>query len=92
MFMRLPYKSTNPLHEVVRVSSFLLLKPSQDTQTLDVSRVNQRYLHATQINIGQKIINICSPFGLNSSELFLNLTLKGIVSNQLTTLVYLCDL
>lgn len=37
-------------------------------------------------------MNICSPFGLNSKELFLNIQYKGIVSNVLGNALYLTDL
>ena len=39
-----------------------------------------------------KILNICSPFGLNSKELFLNIQYKGIISNKLSKDLYLTDL
>jgi hypothetical protein len=40
----------------------------------------------------QKIINISSPFGLNSKELFLNLRYKGIIVNRISNCLYMTDL
>lgn len=40
----------------------------------------------------QKIVNICSPFGLNSKELFLNIRYKGIIVNRLSSNLCLTDL
>jgi hypothetical protein len=39
----------------------------------------------------QKIINISSPFGLNSKEHFLNIRYKGLLVNKLSDSLYLTD-
>jgi hypothetical protein len=45
-----------------------------------------------EINAEMKILNICSPFGLNSRELFLNIKYKGMVVNRVSENLYLTDL
>lgn len=44
------------------------------------------------IKPSQKIVNISSPFGLNSKELFLNIRYKGIIANKVSNSLYLTDL
>jgi hypothetical protein len=36
------------------------------------------------ISVPKEIINISSPFGLNSKELFLNIEYQGLVANKIT--------
>jgi len=45
-----------------------------------------------ELQPSQKILNICSPFGLNAKELFLNVQYKGQVVNKLSSSLYLSDL
>jgi hypothetical protein len=42
--------------------------------------------------IGEKITNVCSPFGISSKELFYNLTFRGIVANYISDYVGILDL
>lgn len=50
------------------------------------------FIEETPIVPSQKIVNICSPFGLNSKELFLNIRYKGIIVNRLCSNLCLTDL
>jgi hypothetical protein len=39
-----------------------------------------------------KIINVSSPFGLNSKELFLNIRYKGMIVNKVSDNLFMTDL
>ena len=51
---------------------------------------SEQYERAPQI--GEKVINVCSPFGISSKELFFNLTFRVIVANYITDYVGILDL
>ena len=50
------------------------------------------YSRAKYFRPAQKIVNISSPFGLNSKELFLNIRYKGLIVNKVSESLYLTDL
>jgi hypothetical protein len=68
--------------EALRIATFL---------ELDIAAISsEQYERAPAI--GEKIINVCSPFGISSKELFFNLTFRGIVANYITEHVGILDL
>eukprot|EP00347_Sterkiella_histriomuscorum_P022341 403330820 len=79
----------------LRMSSFLVfVKSNQKFYMNDevIKYIKRTFLSSELINQQSKIVNICSPFGLNSKELFLNVNFKGIVANKFSETLYLCDL
>ena len=57
----------------------------------DIPNIRQDLVKKCDIYPSQKIINISSPFGLNAKELFLNVRYKGIVTNEISSCLYLTD-
>ncbi|CDW86700.1 serine family [Stylonychia lemnae] len=85
--------------DLLRMSTFLIFTKSKeqiDINSKDIVKYlqQQRSVASSQcvLKQQQKIINICSPFGLNSRELFLNIMFKGIISNKFSPCLYLADL
>lgn len=76
------------------MSSFLLFA-KDSTPIFEIPSLLERFKALepiTDFHPSQKILNISSPFGLNSKELFLNLRYKGLIVNKLSHMLYLTDL
>lgn len=77
------------------MSSFLTFTldtlPFTESKTL-LKILADRFLTPEYFRPAQKIVNISSPFGLNSKELFLNILYKGLIVNKVSESLYLTDL
>ena len=78
------------------MSSFLAFTldtlPFTVSNTTLLTSLADKYSKPEYFRPAEKIINIGSPFGLNSKELFLNIRYKGLIVNKVSENLYLTDL
>jgi len=83
-----PYR--NLAAEAIRMSSFLIFEfVKEEDQMKDVV---EGVMMERNIQMESPVVNVCSPFGLNSKEMLHNISYEGIISNRIQSCLYLVDL
>ena len=76
------------IEEHLRVSTLIVLTPASNKEKQE----EMAFTPIGDLLPAQKVLNVCSPFGMNAKELFMNITYKGIIVSRVSPRLYLTDL